>query len=146
MTDLISRQAVKEWLTRWEGYIDTDIIARMQCRVVDIPSAQLLQLTCNPLATDCIDRQAAIDALDKHFEERLRLFDYDSYEQADDNTRRVCDGIADAIEVVDNLPSAQLDPDMIHLQKEQAYMQGYEDGQAALRADLWDRERERWEE
>lgn len=27
------------------------------------------------------------------------------------------------------LPSAQPDPDMIHLQKEQAYMQGYEEGQ-----------------
>ena len=40
MKDLISRQAVREWLTRWEGYIDTDIIARMQCRVVDIPLAQ----------------------------------------------------------------------------------------------------------
>ena len=40
MSDLTSRQAVKEWLARWEGYIDTDIIARMQCRVVDIPSAE----------------------------------------------------------------------------------------------------------
>ena len=61
--DLISRQAVKDWLLKWEGYIDKDIIARMQYRVVDIPSAQLLQLTCNPLATDCIDRRAAIEAI-----------------------------------------------------------------------------------
>lgn len=36
--DAISRQAVKEWLTRWEGYIDNDTIARMQYRVIDIPS------------------------------------------------------------------------------------------------------------
>ena len=40
MNDLISRQAVKEWLDKWEGYIDKDMIARMQYRVIDIPSAQ----------------------------------------------------------------------------------------------------------
>lgn len=40
MSDLISRQAVKDWLLRWEGYIDKDIIARMQYRVIDIQSAQ----------------------------------------------------------------------------------------------------------
>ena len=40
MSDLIERQAVKEWLAKWEGYIDADMIARMQYRVVDIPSAQ----------------------------------------------------------------------------------------------------------
>lgn len=39
-TDAISRQAVKEWLAKWEGYIDADMIARMQYRVIDIPSAQ----------------------------------------------------------------------------------------------------------
>ena len=38
--DLISRQAVKKWLARWEGYIDADTVARMQYRVIDIPSAQ----------------------------------------------------------------------------------------------------------
>ena len=38
--DIISRQAVKEWLYRWEGYIDKDMIARMQYRVIDIPSAE----------------------------------------------------------------------------------------------------------
>lgn len=40
MNDLISRQSVKNWLAKWEGYIDHDLIARMQCRVIDIPSAQ----------------------------------------------------------------------------------------------------------
>ena len=40
MDNLISRQAVKEWLAKWEGYIDADIIARMQHRIIDIPSAQ----------------------------------------------------------------------------------------------------------
>ena len=40
MDDLISRQAVKDWLKRWIGYVDEDTIARMQYRVIDIPSAQ----------------------------------------------------------------------------------------------------------
>ena len=34
--DMVSRQAVKDWLLKWEGYIDMDTIARMQCRVIDI--------------------------------------------------------------------------------------------------------------
>ena len=38
--DLISRQAVKDYLKRWIGYIDEDTILRMQYRVIDIPSAQ----------------------------------------------------------------------------------------------------------
>lgn len=44
--DTISRQGVKEWLNKWEGYIDRDIIARMQCRVIDIPSAQPEIIRC----------------------------------------------------------------------------------------------------
>lgn len=38
--DCVSRQAVRDWLLKWDGYIDMDIIARMQYRVIDIPSAQ----------------------------------------------------------------------------------------------------------
>ena len=38
--DLVSRKAVKKWLERWAGYIDMDIIRRMQYRVIDIPSTQ----------------------------------------------------------------------------------------------------------
>ena len=44
--DCISRQAVKKWLAKWEGYIDADIIARMQYRVIDIPSAQPEIIRC----------------------------------------------------------------------------------------------------
>lgn len=40
MDDLVSREAVKKWLERWDGYIDMDIVRRMQYRVIDIPSAQ----------------------------------------------------------------------------------------------------------
>lgn len=49
--DAVSRQAVKEWLAKWEGYIDADIIARMQYRIIDIPSAQPEPL--DEWCTDC---------------------------------------------------------------------------------------------
>lgn len=29
MDDLVSREAVKKWLERWDGYIDMDIVRRM---------------------------------------------------------------------------------------------------------------------
>ena len=32
MDDLVSREAVKKWLERWDGYVDMDIIRRMQYR------------------------------------------------------------------------------------------------------------------
>lgn len=38
--DLVSREAVKKWLELWDGYIDMDIVRRMQYRVIDIPSTQ----------------------------------------------------------------------------------------------------------
>ena len=60
MSDLISRQAVKEWLGRWEGYLDTDMIARMQLKVDDIPTHPTPSNTLDTL--DCVERQAAIDA------------------------------------------------------------------------------------
>ena len=40
MDDLVSREAVKKWLERWDGYVDMDIIRRMQYRVIDIPPTQ----------------------------------------------------------------------------------------------------------
>lgn len=36
---VVSRQAVRDWLLRWEGYVDKDTIIRMQARVIDVPSA-----------------------------------------------------------------------------------------------------------
>ena len=59
MSDLVSRQAVKEWLAKWEGYIDADIIARMQYTIIDIPSAQ--PEPCE----DAVSRQAVYNVLDK---------------------------------------------------------------------------------
>lgn len=39
--------------------------------------------------------------------------------------------------------SAQPDNDMIHLQKEQAYLQGWEEGRKALREEIWEDGRDR---
>lgn len=39
--------------------------------------------------------------------------------------------------------SAQPDNDMIHLQKEQAYLQGWEEGREALRKEIWENGRDR---
>lgn len=51
MSDCVRRESVKEWLKRWDGYIDKDIIARMQDRVVDIPSADVTEVV---RCKDCI--------------------------------------------------------------------------------------------
>lgn len=36
MENLVSRQAVKDWLERWRGYLDDDMITRMQIGTKDI--------------------------------------------------------------------------------------------------------------
>ena len=77
---------------------------------------------------DLISRQAAIDAVGSMLRRKFGIG-------------------GDLAEItLAGLPSVQPDPEMIHLQREKAYMQGYEDGQAALREELWERERERREE
>ena len=58
MDDCISRQAVKDWLKRWDGYLDQDMIARMQLKVADIPTHPTPSNTLGTL--DCVDRQKAI--------------------------------------------------------------------------------------
>ena len=58
MSDLIDRQSVKEWLERWEGYLDKDMIARMQLKVDDIPTHPTPSNTLGAL--DCVERQAAM--------------------------------------------------------------------------------------
>lgn len=81
---------------------------------------------------DLIDRQAAIDAVQRHREGVLGGYEYDEgvafvYAAAHNHI----------IDVIKQLPSAQPDKNMIHLQKEQAYMQGWEDGREALRKGKW---------
>lgn len=59
---------------------------------------------------DLIDRQSALDAL----------------EEAKDY------GYPAAVNALKKIPPVQPDADAIHLQKEQAYMQGWEDGRSAM--------------
>jgi hypothetical protein len=70
MSDLISRQAVIEWLK------DKDIIKtknqeeNAKRELAELPYTQPnLQPTCNQLATDCISRQAALEVLDDYAED-----------------------------------------------------------------------------
>lgn len=77
--------------------------------------------------SDLISRQAAIDT---------------HCELCGD--RWCCNGdICPDVEVFKLLPSVQPDNDMIHLQKEQAYLQGWEEGREALRKEMWEDGRDR---
>ena len=58
--------------------------------------------------SDHINRQAALDALEQRFAHYIKQFDYDSYEKADDKIKLVCDGIADSIDIIDTIPSADV--------------------------------------
>lgn len=40
MDRLISEKEIKKWLHRWIGYLDEDMIARMEMCIKDIPSAE----------------------------------------------------------------------------------------------------------
>jgi hypothetical protein len=71
---------------------------------------------------DLISRQAAIDALG----ERPDVWTESDYE-------RGCANQWDYdVAAIKSVPSAQPDADMIHLQKEQSYMQGWEDARKAM--------------
>ena len=113
MADPIDREAVKEWLAKWDGYIDADIIARMQCRVVDIPSAQpelgknspseqhkmdKLGVKTEETCTDSISRQAAIEVIDAVFPVDPMKSEY---------AQGIACGAALAKTYIEQLPSAQ---------------------------------------
>lgn len=55
---------------------------------------------------ELIDKQETLDALDKRFESLLRRFDYNSYENADEKTKLVCDGLSEAEDVVMGMDTA----------------------------------------
>lgn len=69
MSDLISRQAVIDALADMHCKSDEDgyvwiVRSDAWARIDALPSAQPdLQPTCNQLATDCVSRQAAIEAI-----------------------------------------------------------------------------------
>lgn len=83
--------------------------------------------------SDLIDRQAAIEALERTKEKDPKGDIAYFYNTITDNK----------IAVIEALPSVQPDNDMIHLQKEQAYLQGWEDGREALRKEMWQDGRDR---
>lgn len=77
--DMVSRQAVKDWLLKWEGYIDKDTIARMQYRTIDIPSAQSDAPTNTPTntPTDYNSKLIDADALEREGWSLCRTFQED---------------------------------------------------------------------
>lgn len=56
---------------------------------------------------DTISRQAAIDALDNRFKQHLLENRFESFEEADSETKWFCDGIMESIGAVMDLPAAQ---------------------------------------
>ncbi len=90
---------------------------------------------------DLIGRQAAIDAL-RYAQHRFTVAD----EAGGFGTVKWSEDViyfAAAERVLSELPAAQPDNDMIHLQKEQAYLKGWEDGREALRKEIWEDGRDR---
>lgn len=61
------------------------------------------------------------------WEEYEKLYGFNDSEEIYTNNSRLIPSFR-VKQWLDHLPSVQPDKDLIHLQKEQAYMQGYEDG------------------
>lgn len=108
MSDLIDRQAAIDAFMKSTS--DGDKADWCKWVLKQVPSAQPSQKNdSNTLdALDCVSRQAAIEAI------------HDAWMNGAYYT--------ETINTLKQLPSAQPDKNMIHLQKEQAYMQGWVDG------------------
>ena len=67
MDDVIRRQDAIDEIARWIGYLDKDMISRIQIGLERLPSAQPTEPnTPNTLeALECISRKDAIDALER---------------------------------------------------------------------------------
>ncbi|MBQ1295773.1 MAG: hypothetical protein IIY21_17130 [Clostridiales bacterium] len=100
MDDLISRQAVKEWLEMWEGYLDKDMIARMQLKVDDIPTHETPSNTLD--ISVCVDKQAVIDQINRLINDKHHI-------KIGTSTFRdgVIDGYSRVLSMVNRLPSVQ---------------------------------------
>lgn len=74
--DCVERQAAVDAIRAKDDYSNVAVaigLGKAMTAICELPSVQTnLQLTCNKLATDCIDRHTAIDAL----EERLKVNGY----------------------------------------------------------------------
>jgi len=78
---------------------------------------------------DLIDRETTLKDIEK-IRQNVQMLD---------DTQRasiIMTGIHLCEKAMKNQPSIQLDNDMIHLQKEQAYLKGWEEGREALRKEM----------
>ena len=128
MDDLISRQALQNAMYHEAFETDSDmqkwdngcwIRYKLFENVVEaLPSVEPenLQPICNQLATDCISRQAAIDALTRQAEWLQGL-------QLGDRYKDQHKGLLTARNLIEDLPSAQ--PELI---ERTAYIRGFEQG------------------
>ena len=57
------------------------------------------------MTRDLISRHTAIKTLAAHFAKKLMEFGYESYEEADTLEKMYCDGVSDAMNIVDTLPT-----------------------------------------
>ena len=78
--------------------------------------------------SDMISKQAAVSipVLPKEYREYQTMNLDDAYEL----------GWYDLQKCIEKMPSAEPDADMIHLQKEQAYMQGWEDAKTSAQPEI----------
>lgn len=124
----------KEAITLLQSRVD--LIKRDYPDIADYAEALLMAikaLLAQGQENDLISREAAIDA----------IVNTPTDVYSHDRIVSVLDGAAfrqnEIIDIINALPSAQPDPDKLHLQREQAYVQGWEDArlidrQAAISA------------
>lgn len=90
--------------------------------------------------SDLISREDAVKHIKAYRDEFKEDFGIDS-EDGDDASHHFgyIAGLNRATRIIECLPSAEPDNDMIHLQKEQAYLQGWEEGREALKqeTEIW---------
>ncbi len=145
MSDLIDRQAVivavKDALLAWSSmpqWRDDKLIEAL----VGLPSAHPEQTDCEYCHEDSdgyvrpIEKNSHAWLIRRGRTVKLRVGFKGGYSECDILFCPMCGrGLTE-----DDLISRQ---DMIHLQREQAYMQGWEDGRKALREEIWEDGRDR---
>ena len=103
-------------------------------------------LSAQPEKTEYIPDTKAVrskrDCVD--LAERVTATFYDQeYEEWTQRTVTIADVLDSVCDEYTILPIVQPDIDTSHLQKEQAYLQGWEDGREALRKEIWGYGRDR---
>lgn len=75
----------------------------------EIPKDQVIGVIAKQESVGCdgelISRHTAIKTLAAHFAKKLMEFGYESYEDADTLEKMYCDGVSDAMNIVDTLPT-----------------------------------------